>query len=161
MIRKLGNSLAAAAASLALAFVACASTPSPVRADTMADLRGGVYTDEGGFALGGGVIQRLRPAASWYFNPNLEAAFANGSDEVSLNADVHYDFPTATSYNFYAGAGPALIFDHPEGGNTQTNAGLNLVGGVNWHREALRPFVQMKGVLSDQGELALMGGVRF
>ncbi len=160
MIRKLGRSLVAAAATLALALIACDSTPSPAGA-TQADLRGGVYTDEGGFALGGGVIQRLRPATSWYFNPNLEASFADKQNQVSLNADVHYDFPAATSYNFYAGGGPALIFTHPEFGDTQTDAGLNLVGGVNWRQQTVRPFVQMKGVLSDQGQLAVMGGVRF
>jgi len=135
--------------------------PSPARGQTLTDLRGGVYTDEGGFAMGGGVIRPLKSGTSWYFNPNVEAAFADRSDQVSMNADIHYDFPTAPTYSVYAGAGPALIISHPDRGDTQTDAGINLVGGVDWRQESLRPFVQMKGVLSDQGELAIMGGIRF
>jgi hypothetical protein len=145
------------AAVLALASASIASVAGAAETD----LRGGIYADEGGVALGGGVIQRLGAATPWYFNPNVEAAFADHGNLVSMNADLHYDFTSETPYSVYAGAGPALILSHPSRGDTQTDAGLNLVGGVVWPQRPVRPFVQMKGVVSDEGQLAIMGGVRF
>ncbi len=162
MSRTHGNIRAALLAALALASLGCAIIVSPAGATPLADVRGGVYTDEGGFALGGGVVNALGSSTSWYFNPNIEAAFTNDRDVVSLNADVHYDFRSANPYNFYAGAGPALIVArHSDGRDNQTDGGLDLVGGINWHNPSVKPFVQMKGVLSNEGQVALMGGIRF
>ncbi len=154
------NIRAALVAALALACLACAIITTPAGAAPMADLRGGVYPDQG-VALGGGVIGQLGSSPNWYFNPNVEAAFASEKDVVSLNGDIHYDFRSTSPYNFYAGAGPALIIVNPDRGENRTDGGLNLVGGVNWHNQALRPFVQMKGVVSNEGQVALMGGIRF
>jgi len=134
---------------------------SPGRAGTDADLRAGVYTDESAFALGGGVLTNLSGTSNWFFNPNLEAAFADHSNMVTLNADFHYDFPTTGPMSFYMGAGPAILMRHPDGGDTHTDAGLNLIGGVAGLQGQVRPFAQVKGVVADNSELALMGGIRF
>jgi len=147
---------AALLAALALALGAAVS-----HAATNADLRAGVYTDANAFALGGGLLTNLSGSSSWFFNPNIEAAFADHSNVVSLNGDFHYDFPATGAVSFYMGAGPALLFTHQDGRDSQTDAGLNVIGGVSGLQGAVRPFAQFKGVVGDNSELALMGGIRF
>jgi hypothetical protein len=138
-----------------------ASVPSPARAGTDYDLRLGVYTDASAFALGAGLISGVGSSTSWYFNPNLEMAFGNDAKVVTLNGDLHYDFASSGPMSFYAVAGPAIVYVNPEFSDSETNLGLNLFGGVTGVRGASRPFVQIKGILSDDTELALMGGIRF
>jgi hypothetical protein len=132
------------------------------RADVDGDVRAGYYTDAEAFSIGGGLLTNLDSGRRWFFNPNLELAFADGgSDLYSVNGDVHYDFAGASGVSFYAGGGPAVLIVNPDAGDSDTDFGLNLIGGVAGVRGPLRPFGQIKGVLSDNGELALMGGIRF
>ena len=145
------------AASLAL--VGAAAFATTARATTNADLRAGVYSDNG-VGLGGGVLTDMG-SRNWYFNPNVEAAFGDGSDQFAMNADFHYDFPTSENYSPYLGAGPALLWHHPDVGETDTSPGINVLGGVVGKRGDVRPFMQMKGVLGDRSQVALVGGVRF
>ena len=137
-----------------------ASAPTPARAATDYDLRLGVYTDASAFALGAGLISGVG-STSWYFNPNLEMAFGDDANVVTLNGDLHYDFASSGAMSFYAGAGPAIVYVNPEFADSDTNLGLNLFGGVTAMRGSSRPFVQIKGILSDDTELALMGCIRF
>jgi hypothetical protein len=147
------------AAMLSIGCVALLGAPAPAGAD--ADLRAGVYTDAGGIALGGGMLTNLSASPNWYFNPNVEAAFAGDRNVVTLNADFHYDFPSTGAVSFYMGGGPALLFTHPDGGDTRSDAGLNLIGGASGQGTSVRPFMQLKGTLSDTSELAFIGGVHF
>jgi hypothetical protein len=141
-----------------LALAATTLTPARSGAQTDVDLRAGVYTDMSAMALGGGLLTGV--GSSWWFNPNLEAAFGDGGNLITLNGDFHYDFPTGDPVSIYLGAGPALLFANPDGGDTSTDVGLNLIGGVAG-RGAVRPFGQVKAVVSDNTEVALMGGIRF
>lgn len=135
---------------------------SSARATTSADLRAGMYTgDVGGVGVGGGVLTDMGSRANWYFNPNVEAAFGDRSDQVALNADFHYDFTTTAPFSTYLGAGPALMWRLPERGENDTAPGVNVLGGMVGKRGEVRPFVQMKGVIADRGQVALVGGVRF
>jgi hypothetical protein len=59
------------------------------------------------------------------------------------------------------GAGPALLFRHPGRGEDDTAPGVNVIGGLAGRYGDVRPFVQMKGVVADRGEVALVGGIRF
>ena len=144
-----------------LALLAIALTATQSRAETNADLRAGVYTDAGAFGLGGGVLTSIGTTSSWYFNPNLEAAFADRRNVVTLNADFHYDVPTTSSWSMYMGGGPAVLMRHSDGGGTRSDAGVNLIGGAAGTQSSVRPFMQLKGTLSNNSELAFMGGVRF
>lgn len=144
-----------------LVLVGAAASVSTARALTNADLRAGVYSDNGGVGLGGGVLTDMGSRTNWYFNPNLEAAFGDGTDQFAVNADFHYDFQTSTGYSPYLGAGPALLWRRPDFGSTDTSPGVNVLGGVVGKHGDVRPFVQMKGVFADQGQVALVGGLRF
>jgi hypothetical protein len=145
----------------ALAAVAAVLVPGPARAGMDYDLRLGTYTDAGGLALGGGFLANVGSSYRWFFNPNLEVAFGDSERDVTLNGDLHYDITPHGPLSVYVGGGPAIVSVNPEVGDSKTDLGLNLFGGVTAVRGAARPFVQVKSIMSDNTEIALMGGIRF
>ena len=71
---------------------------------------------------------------------------------------------------FWAGAGPAIIFrDFDDEGRRgrrddddgETDFGANLLAGVGMVRGPVRPYGQVKVILSDETEAVLAFGVRF
>ena len=146
---------------LAAVVAVLASTPSPARAGMDYDLRMGTYTDAGGLALGGGFIMGVGSSDRWFFNPNVEVAFGDNQRLVTLNADLHYDFVPHGPLSMYLGAGPAIVSMDLDAGDSSTDLGLNLFGGVTAIRGAARPFLQVKSIMSNNSEIALMGGIRF
>lgn len=131
-------------------------TASSSAAATDGDLRAGVYTDAGALALGGGLLTRFDSYSRWYFNPNLEVVLADEDNAFALNGDFHYDFPTEGAMSVYLGTGLGVLVE-----DSDTNLGLNVLSGLASTRGEVRPFLQLKGIISDNNELALMGGVRF
>ena len=125
-------------------------------ADTDGDVRGGVYTDQDRVAVGGGLLTNMDHTSRWYFNPNVEVTLADNDNDVSLNGDFHYDFPTDSSVSPYLGAGPAVVIN-----DSNSDFAANLLAGVADKRGEVRPFGQLKGVISGNNEVAIMAGVRF
>jgi len=152
-----GSALCALAAVVAV----LTFTPGPARAGTDYDLRMGTYTDAGGLALGGGFLTNVGSSYRWFFNPNVEVAFGDNERDVTLNGDIHYDFTPHGPLSMYLGGGPAIVSVSPDGGDSKTDLGLNVFGGMTAVRGSARPFVQLKSIMSDNTELALMGGIRF
>lgn len=148
------------AAVLAFAASGVMASHVPGYADVMEgmdlDVRAGVYTDAEGFAIGGGLLTPIGSGTGWFFNPNVEVAMPDGDNVLTINGDFHYDFPAGGSISPYIGAGPAVLRHSGD-----TDFGLNLFGGLSALQGSVRPFVQMKGVVADRGDLALMGGLRF
>jgi len=145
------------------AVVAALAAMVPAYSDTTFGVRTGVYTDaEAGF-LGGEVVTSL--PHSWYFNPNLEVAFAgsNNTDVVTVNGDFHYDFFHDRPYWVWAGGGPAVIHrDDPPVNVDTTDLGVNFLGGIGWKTAAkVSPYFQGKVTLADNDEAVLAFGVRF
>jgi hypothetical protein len=142
---------------IALAF---AATPRPATAGpNNVDLRAGYYTDMEAVSLGGGMLTGM--GSGWFFNPNAELAFGDGGNLLTLNGDFHYDFPTDATVSFYLGAGAGLLYVNPDFGDSDTDFGLNLIGGVSGLSGSVRPFAQLKSIVSDNSELVLTGGIRF
>src|SRR5262249_13963900 len=116
--------LAAAGSLLAASVLAPAfgeSTP------TSFGVRTGVYTDASEAFLG---AEALTPIAqAWYFNPNLEYAFAGSRDVLALSGDFHYDFLHNRPYYVWAGAGPSVVRKDDGVGDHRTDLGVNLIGG--------------------------------
>lgn len=146
---------------LAAGVAVLAWNPAPANAGTDYDLRLGYYTDAQGLAVGAGLLSSVGSSARWFFNPNVEMAFGDATNNLTLNGDFHYDFAHSDAMSFYMGAGPAVIHTDPEFADSNTDLGLNLFGGVTGTRGSSRPFLQLKGILSDDTEVALMGGIRF
>ena len=149
---------------VAVAALLCASAwmmARPAQAEVDTDLRAGYYVDAEAFGVGVGLISPMGSSHHWYFNPNLEFAFGDEANLFSVNGDMHYDFATFKSSQMWLGAGPALLMTDPDGGDSDTNLGLNVFTGITAVRGGSRPFAQLKAVLSDNNEVVLQAGIRF
>lgn len=150
-------SLRAAIATLALVFSATAVAAQ----DVDAELRVGVYTDVNETAIGAGLLTRLGRGA-WMFNPNFEYVLVDRGDLATINADFHYDVLSENDVDIWLGAGPALVLRDGRGSD-DTELGLNLLAGVGFlHHRPVRPFLQAKLLLSDEGSEGVFSfGLRF
>ncbi len=133
------------------------------RAKTDFGVRGGTYSDDERPFLGAEALFGVGATRQWFGNPNLEHAFADHGDLTTVSFDFHYDFPAGTPYTIWAGAGPTLIFRerNTPGGVRDTDAGVNLLFGVGAKSGDVRPYGQMKVVVSNDSEAVLGVGVRF
>jgi hypothetical protein len=152
------RSFAAPAVALAacLAFVA-----APAAAQVDFGVRAGGYLEDNDPFVGLELLTRMG-TSDWYFNPNVEFVFADERDKIAANLDFHYDFRTGQEYYLWAGAGAAVINTEGfRGRDDETDAGLNLLGGIGWKVEGMTPYAQLKVVLSDDSELVAAVGIRF
>jgi hypothetical protein len=153
-----------AAALPVLALAAMVLTPAPAAADTDFGVRGGLYSDaEAGFV---GVELLTDLSRQWFLNPNAEYVFVDEGDLWTLNLDAHYDLPLRSSVaDVWLGGGLALVFSddgRPRGDDSETDVGVNLLAGVGFlPREAVRPYVQGKVLVSDETEAVIAVGLRF
>jgi hypothetical protein len=145
---------------LSAALLAVAATPA-ARADVDLDLRAGIYTDGSDGFLGGGVLWDVGQRGHWMANPNLEYVFVNNGDLFTLNGDVHYDLQVDAPFAVWAGGGPALLFADPDEGDSETDFGLNLLAGIGAKEGGIRPFAQVKLIVSDESQLVFGFGLRF
>lgn len=149
--------LALAALAVAIMLVPSAS----VRASDVG-VRVGYYFDANAFSLG---MEMLTPindvSGEWYFNPNVELAMGD-TDIAAFNADFHYDINTNSNTAVWVGAGPALlVIDRGFHDDNEIDPALNLILGFGAKNGTYRPFVQGKGILSDNSQAALAVGIRF
>src|SRR5215510_718225 len=71
-----------------LILLAAMAVPALANGRIMPEVRGGLYTESSDGFLGGSLLTSI--SNTWYFNPNAEVVFADGS-YVTVNADVHKD----------------------------------------------------------------------
>jgi hypothetical protein len=149
-----------------LAAAAVLLWPGAAEAQWDFGVRGGVYTDaEAGFVGFEGLTQVGR--TQWFFNPNVEIAFPDERDLITVNGDFHYDFPTEGNLAVWVGGGPAVIFDDPDdrrrrrADDDDTDFGANLIAGIGMKRSGVRPYLQGKVILADETEAVIAVGLRF
>jgi hypothetical protein len=122
-------------------------------------LRFGAYTDAEAAFVGAELMIHLD--GRLYLNPNLEWAFAERRDIVSLNADLHYDAAVTRKAYVWVGGGLGVVFTNPEGqGNGDTDLGANFLGGAGLRGNVI-PYFQLKVVVAGHSEVALTLGLRF
>jgi len=132
------------------------------QAATNVGVRVGYYFDADAISLGTEMLSPLNDQARWYFNPNVQLAMSDFRDEVSLNADFHYDFQPYSDLAVWAGAGPALYFiDRGAGRDDDARPAANAIFGLGSNNGNVRPFAQFKGVLMSDPEAVLEFGLRF
>jgi hypothetical protein len=146
--------------------VTLALSALPASAKTDFGVRGGAYSNDVSDEpfVGAEALFTVGETHHWMGNPNLEHAFADtpSGDLTSVSFDFHYDFPTGSPYGIWAGAGPTLIFrDRNTPDLRDRDAGVNLLMGVGANRGDVRPYGQLKVVLSDDTAAVLGMGVRF
>ncbi|MEO7156512.1 MAG: hypothetical protein ABI039_03055, partial [Vicinamibacterales bacterium] len=69
-----------------------------------------------------------------YFRPNVELGIGDDVTLLAANMEFVYKFTTRRPWNLYAGAGPALNIYMPDEGDSNSEAGLNLLVGVEQSR---------------------------
>jgi len=150
----------------ALAVAGLFFIPSTAKANLDFGVRGGFYDDADAGFLGGELLWGV--TRQWYFNPNLEYVFVDDGDLMTVNADVHYDFPTRSPFYTWVGGGVAGILRDSDcrgrfcDDDNDTDIGLNLLAGVGFGKgQALRPYIQGKVILAEDTEAVLAVGLRF
>lgn len=124
-------------------------------------VRGGVYADEEDLFVGGEAMWGVGRA--WRFNPNLEIVFVEQADVMTLNADFQRSVYDRGDLEIWAGAGPAIVFadrDFPRQ-EDEADLGVNLTLGAGAPRGDLKPYGQVKILLSDDSQAVFAFGVRF
>lgn len=122
------------------------------------ELRAGVFMDADAFALGGGLLAPM--GSRWFFNPNVEFAFGD-QDLVVVSGDFHYDFAASGGMSPWLGVGPTILMRDRAGDGSDTDVGLNILAGLGATRGTARPFAQVRGVIADDSQVVLTGGIRF
>jgi hypothetical protein len=127
------------------------------------DLRAGVYTDSEAIGVGAGLLTPVGSSSRWFFNPNVEIGFGDEENLIGVNGDFHYDFYNSGNSGMSAwfGGGPAILMTNPDNGDSQTDLGLNVLTGLGGTSGAVRPFAQVKGIITDESQVVLQGGIRF
>ncbi len=134
---------------------------------TSAGPRGGLSMNPDQIALGGQLSLRGF-APDWSFDPNFELGFGDGVQVVQLDLDARYHMRLEGSeWRPYVGGGLGIAFasvDNAPGfaDNSDTGAGLNLVGGfIIPTRSANEWFLELRLGVGDIPDLKIMTGVNF
>ncbi len=149
-VRSLKRALAAAAVVAAVTAVPAAAGDFSVRA--------GAYTDESRFFVGAEYRSFIQGHVA--VAPNFELVIPEEGSYFSFNADLHYVFPTQGPLAAWLGAGLGIYARSHEGGNSHTDVGLNVIGGLGL-KSTLKPYVQLKIVVKSDTALVLGFGIRF
>jgi hypothetical protein len=121
-------------------------------------INAGYNLDAKEFFLGGQA--RFAPASlPVILNPSIETYFV---DFTWLQIDINALYPFGsrnTTFTPYAGAGLGINYVKPEGGDGDTDAGLNLLFGAEWGMSRLRPFTEARIVVDGEVGVGLRGGL--
>jgi hypothetical protein len=107
-------------------------SPTPALAQN-GGVRGGISVDPDQFYFGGHLetsplINRL------YFRPNVEVGVGDDLVLIGANMEFVYKFTANRPWNIYAGAGPALNIYMVDDADSETDAGFNIMVGVEQSR---------------------------
>ena len=96
-------------------------------------VRGGISVDPDQFYFGGHLetsplVDRL------HFRPNVELGVGDDLMLIAANFEFIYKFPSRSGWRIYAGAGPALNIYMPDEGDSDTEAGFNVLIGAEQAR---------------------------
>ena len=136
------------------------SLPRTGESQTRLGARAGAFLADGDPFVGGEVLVGI--ADDLFFNPNVEVAFADNATKGLFNFDVHYDFARVNQAFFWVGAGLAVIYLDPEGRDSETDAGANVLFGVGFNTKGRWiPYVQAKILASEDSDFGIAFGIRF
>ena len=138
-----------------------ALAPAALAADF--GIRAGQYREAGQEFVG---VEMLLDAGVVNVNPNIEYNLDDNVTSGSANLDVTVDIAKFSSVTPYAGAGLGLLYVDDEIGGEETKLVGNLIGGVAFDLEFLKPYAQLKYFKTlEQGphtdEFAVTIGLRF
>jgi opacity protein-like surface antigen len=150
-----------------LSLTAVVLAVAPVLSAAGFGVRAGRYNDSNENFVG---AEALVDLGAININPNIEYSLADNVTAGTANLDVTFDLINISRATPYIGAGVGLSYVDPEIGNSQTDAVANLIGGVSFNLNYLKPYAQVKyfRVLDNndnggdaQDDVALTIGLRF
>ncbi len=149
---------------LSLLLLTLALTPTLFAAEF--GIRGGRYSDIGEEFVG---AELLFDAGSININPNIEYSLAEDITAGSANLDLTFDLGNFSRMTPYVGAGVGLWYVDDDAGDNTTDILGNLIGGVQFDLDSLKPYAQVKyfRLLDDEDgggtgdDLAFTIGLRF
>ena len=128
-------------------------------------VRAGRYDDRGEEFVGAEMVFDI---GSLNVNPNLEYSLEDDVTAGSANLDVTFDLGNFGRATPYVGAGVGVLYLDDDAGNDTTELVGNVIGGVQFDLEFLRPYAQVKYFRlvddnggSNQDDLAFTIGLRF
>lgn len=119
------------------------------------------------FAIGGDVRYTLSQVdAPIQLSGAFDLYFPEGDVTLfTVDLNGHYVFPTEGTISPYAGAGigiTSVSFDERFGGGSDSDVGLNLVGGIEFQAGSVRPFAQGQFTVGgDFDRFGITGGILF
>jgi len=118
-------------------------------ATTTWGLRAGFSSHPDQFIVGGQAD--FSPVAkNLYIMPSALAGFGDNAFTLSFDGDLQYRFVTKSSVHPYAGGGFSLYWVNPDNGESDTNFGANLDGGIFFGKSARPMFVDVKAGITDE-----------
>jgi hypothetical protein len=149
---------------LALSFATFAllALASPAHSDTSAGIRAGLSVDPDQVVFGAHL--NLSPVSEHvYIVPSAEAGFGNDATTIAINGDVQYRFDRDGTVRPYAGGGLAIYYVNVDGGGSDTNVGVDILGGIFFGDANGHPlFVDVKAGLTDEvPDWKFMLGINF
>lgn len=96
-------------------------------------IRGGISVDPDQFYFGGH-LETSPLVDHVYFRPNLEVGIDDDLVLIATNMEFVYKFTNGRPWNLYAGAGPALNIFMVDGGDSELDAGFNILVGAESSR---------------------------
>jgi opacity protein-like surface antigen len=122
--------------------------------------------------LGGRLLANVSSLEHWDFIGTFDWFFPDepvGQDrtywEVNGNLAYNFDIAGAPSISPYVGGGLNIAHfsreDADGSGNSDTDLGLNLLGGLQFEAKAVTPFVELRVELSGGDQLVITGGLLF
>ncbi len=104
-------------------------------------------------------VQLIAPINNRFeFYPSTDVYFPDRGSQLAFNGDVRYRMPTGRSLAVYGGTG-LNVMNRQVGGTSTTNAGMNLLGGLEGRAGWVHPFVEGKVTLRDNSFFQAMTGV--
>src|SRR5262245_13859363 len=153
--------LAVAVAALTLVGASLASAQSTVSQEVGPRLGLSINPDQ--FVVGGQMQFPLDPQGL-AISPSLELGVGDDVTTVALNADLYYHFDTAgPNWNPYLGGGLGIVFfDADNGGGSDTELGVNIVGGLRFRQKnGSHLFTELRLGIGDIPDAKIMVGWNF
>lgn len=101
----------------------------------------------------GSVANRL------YVQPDAELGMGNHATVLLFSVPLHYRFRTSSSIAPYAGGGVSAGLVWPDGGDTNFEMQLKIVGGLQWRLgSGNRFFTELSLGLGDLHDVTVVGG---
>lgn len=107
--------------------------------------------------IGGQILLPITRSVELY--PSFDYYLRDAGTWLGFNGDLRFRLNARTRSVVYLGAGLGVL--HRSDGVDDTDAGLNLFGGLDAHAGAVHPFVEGRLRLNDGSAFQILAGLNF